>query len=400
MFEHLQPQQADAILSLMTAYKADSNPNKVDLGVGVYKTAQGLTPVLDCVKVAEAQLLAEENTKAYIGTVGSAGFNQSILKLIFGEGHPVMLENRVAAVQAPGGCGALRAGAELLNSCKAGATIWMSSPTWANHVPLFGNAGLEIKEYPYYDRSNKSIDFDAMMATLGGIDAGDVVLIHGCCHNPCGADLSLDQWHLLTDLLIERGALPYVDLAYQGFGDGLEEDVAGLRHMARHVPEMLVASSYSKNFGLYRERIGAIITIAQTPQARSNSVDRLSVIGRGIWSMPPAHGASIVETILNSDELTSQWHAELALMRNRINGLRVDVVSAIQGAGIDQDFSFIPKEKGMFSFLGITPEQVARLQKEFSIYIVGSSRINVAGFNENNMDYFVNALKTVLTGSK
>ncbi len=400
MFEQLQPQQADAILSLMVAYKADGNPKKVDLGVGVYKTEEGLTPVLDCVKAAEAQLLSEENTKSYIGTVGSAVFNDSILKLIFGEGHPVLLEHRAASVQAPGGCGALRAGAELINACKANANIWVSSPTWANHVPLFSDAGLVIKEYPYYDHENKSIDFDAMMATLAKIKAGDAVLIHGCCHNPCGSDLSFEQWQALTTLLIERGAIPYVDLAYQGFGDGLEEDVAGLRYMARHVPEMLVASSCSKNFGLYRERTGAIITIAASAQACRNSVDCLSVIGRGIWSMPPAHGASVVETILTSTALTSQWHSELTIMRDRINDLRVLIATRMQAAGIDRDFSFIPTEKGMFSFLGISPEQVEQLKNEYSIYIVSSSRINIAGFNNNNVDYFVDSLKSVLAKSK
>lgn len=397
MFESLQPQKADAILSLMAAYRADTNPRKVDLGVGVYKTESGETPVLSSVKQAEQWLLEHQSSKAYVGPSGSARFNQLMLDNVFGAKHPARQADRLAAVQAPGGCGALRLGAELIKSCTPDATVWVSNPTWANHIPLIGETGLQIREYPYYDGANKTIDFDGMMETLSGIKAGDVVLIHGCCHNPCGADLSLDQWKSLTDVLRDKHAIPFVDVAYQGFGAGLEEDATGWRHLAANVDEMLLASSCSKNFGLYRERTGAIMVLAKTPQAASNSVDRLCTIGRASWSMPPDHGAAVVETILGSEELTRVWHADLAEMRDRINGLRREVSERIRAAGIEQDFSFIPREKGMFSFLGISPAQVQALIDRYSIYMVNSSRINVAGFNNDNLDYVVDALKDVLS---
>lgn len=398
MFETLQPQQADAILRLMVEFRADTNPNKIDLGVGVYKTETGATPVLRAVKAAESHLLATQASKTYIGPTGSPDYNNLMLALMFGADHDVLTSGRARAVQATGGCGALRLGAELINAITPGGKVWVSNPTWANHIPLFGNAGLTIAEYPYYDGASKSIDFAAMMEALSTqLQAGDVVLIHGCCHNPCGADLAIDQWQALTDLLNEKGAVPFVDLAYQGFGDGLEEDVQGLRYMAANVKEMLVASSCSKNFGLYRERTGATVVIAETAQAASNSVDKLGVVARGIWSMPPAHGAAIVETILGSDELRGQWVDELTEMRDRINGLRATVASSIAASGVDRSFDFMTREKGMFSFLGITPQQVEQLKQEYGIYMVSSSRINVAGFNANNLPYFVDALKTVLS---
>ena len=275
--------------------------------------------------------------------------------------------------------------------------MWVSNPTWANHIPLIQGAGLAIKEYTYYDTAAKSIDFEGMMNDLrSGLTAGDVVLIHGCCHNPCGADLSIEQWHQLTDLVNEKGATPFVDLAYQGFGAGLEEDVAGLRYMAANVKEMLVAASCSKNFGLYRERVGATMVVSESEQASSNAVDNLGVVARGIWSMPPDHGAAIVETILASPELTGVWHQELVEMCDRINGLRTLVAQSLKDAGVAQSFDFMTNENGMFSFLGITPEQVAQLKADYSIYMVSSSRINVAGLNANNLPYFVDAMKKVV----
>jgi aspartate aminotransferase len=303
----------------------------------------------------------------------------------------------VRAVQAPGGTGALSLGARLISRCKPGTSVWVSNPTWANHIPLLQGAGLVVKEYTYYDGQAKSIDFTGMMNDLrAGLQAGDVVLVHGCCHNPCGADLAIEQWHQLTDLINEKGATPFVDLAYQGFGSGLEEDVAGLRYMANNVKEMLVAASCSKNFGLYRERVGATIVLGETPQAASNSVDNLAAVARSIWSMPPDHGAAIVETILNSDELTALWQQELVEMCDRINVLRSTIASSLKAAGIQQSFDFMTGEKGMFSFLGITPEQVAQLKSEYGIYMVSSSRINVAGMNTKNLPYFVNAMKSIL----
>jgi aspartate aminotransferase len=397
MFEQLQPIKADAILSLSVEFKADTNPNKIDLGVGVYKTEAGDTPVLAAVKQAESFLLSHQASKSYLAPIGNAGFNQSMLELVFGNDHSVMTNKRARAVQAPGGTGALSLAARLIARCNSGANVWVSNPTWANHIPLIQGAGLTIKEYTYYDTAAKSIDFEGMMNDLrSGLTAGDVVLIHGCCHNPCGADLSIEQWHQLTDLVNEKGATPFVDLAYQGFGAGLEEDVAGLRYMAANVKEMLVAASCSKNFGLYRERVGATMVVSESEQASSNAVDNLGVVARGIWSMPPDHGAAIVETILASPELTGVWHQELVEMCDRINGLRTLVAQSLKDAGVAQSFDFMTNENGMFSFLGITPEQVAQLKADYSIYMVSSSRINVAGLNANNLPYFVDAMKKVV----
>lgn len=397
MFEQLQPIKADAILSLSVEFKADTNPLKIDLGVGVYKTEAGDTPVLAAVKQAETFLLNNQASKSYLAPIGNAGFNQSMLELVFGKDHTVMTNKRARAVQAPGGTGALSLAARLIARCNSAANVWVSNPTWANHIPLVQGAGLTIKEYTYYDTTAKSIDFAGMMNDLrGGLKAGDVVLIHGCCHNPCGADLSIEQWHQLTELLNEKGATPFVDLAYQGFGAGLEEDVAGLRYMAANVKEMLVAASCSKNFGLYRERVGATMVVSESEQASSNAVDNLGVVARGIWSMPPDHGAAIVETILASPELTSVWHKELVEMCDRINGLRTLVAQSLKEAGVAQSFDFMINENGMFSFLGITPEQVAQLKADYSIYMVSSSRINVAGLNANNLPYFVDAMKKVV----
>ncbi|MGS2722780.1 amino acid aminotransferase [Porticoccus sp. GXU_MW_L64] len=397
MFEALQILPQDPILGLMGQFLKDDNPNKVDLGVGVYKTPQGQTPILDSVKAAEKIRLQSETTKSYIGGPGDAVFNSEMRKLALGEGHPALLANRVASIQAPGGCGSLRLGGELINRARPGANIWMSNPTWANHVPLFGEAGLNIKEYPYYDRSTCSVAFADMIATLErDAQPGDVLLLHACCHNPCGADLNLEQWAQVADLCVEKGLIPFVDMAYQGFGVGLDEDAAGLRLMGERVKEMFLSVSCSKNFGLYRERIGMLLVIGETAHAAEAAGSQLINIARGIWSMPPAHGAAIVAAILSSTELTQQWQGEVAEMRNRINGLRAQAVAKLNAASNGADFGFIEKEFGMFSFLGITPEQVARLKDEFSIYMVGSSRINVAGLNDANMDYFAESVSKVL----
>lgn len=402
MFELLQILPQDPILGLMGQFLQDTNPNKVDLGVGVYKTAQGETPILKSVKEAEQRLLQDEKTKSYIGGPGNQAFNTEMRKLALGDDHPALLANRVTSIQAPGGCGALRLGGELINRAKPGATIWMSKPTWANHVPLFGEAGLQIKEYPYYDRENCAVLFDDMVATLQrDAQAGDVLLLHACCHNPCGADLDLDQWQAVAQLCANKGLVPFVDMAYQGFGTGLDEDAAGLRLLAREVPEMFVAVSCSKNFGLYRERVGLLLVIAETATGAEAAGSQLINVARGIYSMPPSHGAAIVATILESAELRREWVEEVTQMRNRINGLRALAVKklnvACQLAGLkNANFGFIQKQYGMFSFLGISEQQVKRLKDEFSIYMVGSSRINVAGLNDDNIGYFAESVAKVL----
>jgi aspartate aminotransferase len=396
MFSQLQPVATDPILGLMAAYQQDSNPNKIDLGVGVYKDEQGHTAVLKCVKKAEAMRLAREDSKTYIGMAGDLSFNQHIEKLAFGAEHPALLASRLTTAHTPGGTGALRVAAEFIKRANPDATIWVTTPTWANHISLFQAAGLKVKEYSYYDYDTKELLETEMFAELAEVQPGDVVLVHACCHNPSGLDLTFAQWQRFTALAKERGFTPMVDMAYQGFGAGLDEDAAGLRHLAAAVDEMILCSSCSKNFGLYRERIGActLLTASQKISETSRSV-LLSVV-RSIYSMPPAHGAIIVSHILDSKELTALWHQELADMRNRINDYRQLIVDKFAAEGIQQDFSFITRQHGMFSFLGISKEQIERLKSEFSIYMVGSSRVSIAGLNHSNIDYFAQSVAKVL----
>ncbi len=395
MFAQLQPLPPDPILGLSVKFKADSNPSKIDLGAGIYKDAQGHTPVLACVKAAEALRTENETSKAYLGSAGSALFNDRINALNLGD-HGVIRENRIRTVSTPGGTGALRIAGEFINTCKPGATIWLSNPTWANHQGVFTAAGLNIETYPYYDYGNKCLDFDGMVAALKEVPKGDAVLLHACCHNPSGMDLSPEQWQVVAELAREVGFTPVVDMAYQGFGEGLEEDAYGPRLLADTLDEMILCSSCSKNFGLYRERIGAcsIISASETTADIVNSV--LLRVVRVNYSMPPAHGAAIVETILGSDELTAQWHGELKEMRDRIAGMRQLLVDKLAENGVTRDFSFITRQNGMFSFLGIDKGQVQRLQDEFSIYIVDSSRISVAAISPDNADYLAKSIAAVL----
>ena len=395
MFSELKPLPTDPILGLMAAYKQDTNPNKIDLGVGVYKDEQGNTPVLRAVKKAEAFRLENETTKSYIGLAGNLDFCQKMETLLLGE-HSTLLANRVRTAQAPGGTGALRVAAEFIKRCNTDATVWVTTPTWANHISLFEAAGLTVKEYPYYDYENKGLLFDEMIDSLKQVPKGDVVLLHACCHNPSGMDLNEDQWRIVAELAKEVGFTPLIDIAYQGFGASLDEDAKGLRLLADAVDELIICSSCSKNFGLYRERIGACSIIAKDSANADISNSVLLSVVRSIYSMPPAHGAEIVNTILGSTELTQEWHDELDEMRNRINGLRTLIKDSLAAQGVAQDFSFIDKQNGMFSFLGINKEQIERLQKEYAIYIVGSSRVNVAGVSQANIEYFSKAVADVL----
>jgi aspartate aminotransferase len=398
MFAQLQPVATDPILGLMAAYKEDPNPNKVDLGVGVYKDEQGHTAVLKCVKEAEAMRVKTEDSKTYIGMAGDLGFNAHIEKLAFGRTHKVLLANRVTTAHTPGGTGALRVAAEFIKKANPNATIWVTTPTWANHISMFKAAGLNVKEYAYYDYQTKGLNEEAMFADLATVPPGDVVLVHACCHNPSGLDLTFGQWQRFTAMAKERGFTPLVDMAYQGFGAGLDEDAQGLRHLADNVDELLLCSSCSKNFGLYRERIGAVsIVSADSKITDIVKVNLLSVV-RSIYSMPPAHGAIIVASILDSAELTTMWHQELAEMRNRINNYRQLIIDKLAAEGVQQDFSFITRQHGMFSFLGIDKTQIARLRSEFSIYMVDSSRVSIAGLNHSNIDYFAKSVATVLKG--
>ena len=395
MFSELKPRPADPILGLSVKFKADSHPQKIDLGAGIYKDETGHTPVLACVKAAEQFRIDNETTKTYINSAGSALFNDRIARLNLGD-HRVISENRIRTISTPGGTGALRIAGEFIKTCKPGGTIWVSNPTWANHQGVFTAAGLQVKTYPYYDYENKCLDFAGMLEALKQVPADDAVLIHACCHNPSGMDLNQEQWQQVAQLARDIGFLPVVDMAYQGFGEGLEEDASGLRLLADTVDEMIICSSCSKNFGLYRERIGACSVVGKSAAAADIINSVLLPTVRVNYSMPPAHGAAIVETILNSDELTAQWHVELKDMRDRIGGMRQLMVDKLVANGVARDFSFITAQNGMFSFLGIDKAQVQRLQDEFSIYMVGSSRISIAAIAPDNVDYLAQSIARVL----
>ncbi|WP_049630370.1 amino acid aminotransferase [Cellvibrio sp. pealriver] len=396
MFEVLPLLPNDPILGLSIAYANDTNPQKVDLGVGVYKNDAGVTPIMKAVAEAEKLRIQRDTTKAYTPPAGVPGANEVSTRLVFGAVHAAVEAGRVRTVQAPGGCGALRVAAELIQRAKPGANLWVSTPTWANHIPLLGSAGLKLREYPYYDYASHSIDFVAMMATINEIPRGDLVLLHACCHNPSGADLTRAQWDQVADVLVERGIIPFVDMAYQGFGEGLEEDAYGLRMLANRVPEMIVANSFSKNFGLYRERAASLSLVFADTQQADAGFSQLLNVARGIYSMPPAHGSTIVDIILHSDELTQMWQSELTQMRQRIAGLRSHLVESLNGLQQARDFSFIAQERGMFSFLGLTVEQVRKLKSDYSIYMTDTSRISVAGLTTEKMDYVAKAIVAVL----
>jgi len=396
MFQSLSALPADPILGLMTAHRADSNPLKIDLGVGVYKDEHGATQVMAAVKEAEARLLKNQTTKTYIGPAGAADYNALVAELVLGKSLATSLEQRRTTFQTPGGCGGLRLAAEFIKRSKPDARILVSNPTWANHIPLLGEAGLRIEEYPYYDYSRHSIRFDEMMSTLSTAGPGDLVLLHGCCHNPCGADLDQTQWQAVRDLALNNGFTPFVDLAYQGLGDGIEEDGYGVRLLAESLPELVIVNSCSKNFGLYRERTGSLTVLCETAPSMKACASQIASIARAIYSMPPDHGAAVVAIILADTTLHENWLQELTEVRNRINKLRSQLVDTLKAKGVERDFSFIKKEKGMFSFLGISVAQVQTLIQDYSIYLVDSSRINIAGINDNNIDYLTDSLIKVL----
>ncbi len=397
MFEQLKTLPQDPILGLMKTFREDTRSNKVDLGVGVYRDEAGNTPIMAAVQQAQQRLLETETTKAYIGPAGAEGFNHLIGQLLLGGNHPALKDSRVNVVQTPGGCGALRMAAEFLNLCKPNATIWVSTPTWANHIPLLAGAGLSIREYPYLDRATMSVDFDAMMDCLAQADAGDVVLLHGCCHNPSGADLDADQWTAITELVERKGLLPFIDIAYQGLGESLDLDAQGVRLMAERLPEVIVASSCSKNFGLYRERTGALMLISANAQQGQAATSQLLSAIRSHYSMPPSHGAAVVEMILDTPELMQSWQSELEAMCVRILDLRAALSQALAPVG---DFSFIERQRGMFSFLGISPQQVQILREEFGIYMLDSSRINIAGLSADTLPLVSQAMHEVLGRTK
>lgn len=395
MFDSLPILPPDSILGLAAACRADPDPDKVDLTLGVYMDESGLCPVFEAVKQAQQSLVGEEQTKVYMPPQGDADYVSGICALVLGTATGKTLGDRVSAVQTPGGCGAVRLGAEVLFAAAPGATVWVSDPTWPVHIPLMGSVGLQFKTYRYYSPELRGLDFEAMLADLDSAAAGDVVLLHGCCHNPSGVDPSLAQWGALAELLAERHLLPMIDFAYQGMGAGLEEDAAGLRAILERVPEMIIAVSSSKNIGLYRERAGAVVFVGGDARAADAMASQAIAAARRVYSMPPAHGALLAGRVLSSPELRASWQVELAQICERINGLRIDFRDAL-AATTGRNFDFIGKENGMFSFLGLSVEQAQRLRTEQSVYMLDSSRINVAGLNARNLPRVVDAVASVL----
>ncbi len=393
MFEDLQPAPADKILALIGLYRADPRPGKVDLGVGVYKDRDGKTPVMRAVREAEKRLLQSQDTKTYLGLAGDTGFNTAMAGLVFG---PAAELTRIRAAQAPGGSGALRLVAELLKRMRSDATIWLSDPTWPNHMPVMRAAGLQIREYPYFDAASGAVRFAGMMSALATAKSGDAVLLHGCCHNPTGANLDTAQWAEIADLVVERGLLPFVDIAYQGFGEGLDADAVGLRLLAAKVPEMVVASSCSKNFAVYRDRVGAAMILAKDSAQADVAMSQMLSAARAMYSMPPDHGAAAVRIVLEDATLRADWEAELEEMRLRMLRLRVQFAEALRRQSNSDRFDFVASHRGMFSRLGLSEAQVERLRAEHGVYMVGDSRINVAGLPEDGMDALAKAIVSVL----
>ena len=394
-FSVIQTAPPDAILGLTEAFKADPNPNKMNLSVGVYKDESGQTPVLKSVKAAEQKILETESTKGYLSIDGLPEYRDDVRNLVFG---PAVAAERVAVLQTPGGTGALRVAADFMRTQLPEARIWIPSPTWANHPAIFAAAGLPAESYRYLGDDRTSLDLDGMLGALqDNAKPGDAILLHGCCHNPTGIDPSTEDWKQIASVIAEKNLLPLVDFAYQGFGDGIEQDAFGLRTILQHVEEAIVCTSFSKNFGLYSERVGAISLVAANGEQRDASLSQLKRVVRTNYSNPPRHGGSIVATILADAELTALWKEELEAMRLRITRLREQFVETMKTTGEGYDFSFLLRQKGMFSFSGLSPLQVDELKSKHGIYIVGSGRINVAGMVETKMESFCQAVASVLS---
>ncbi|MGV6812229.1 MAG: amino acid aminotransferase [Brevirhabdus sp.] len=389
MLTNLKPQPADKILALMQAYREDPREQKIDLGVGVYKNALGVTPVMRAIKAAEHQLWETETTKAYTGLAGDPAYADAMIGLVLGDAVP---RDRMAAVATPGGTGAIRQGLELIRLANPDATVWLSAPTWPNHPSIIKYLGMAMQEYRYFDNATRDVDFEGMLADLDRVKAGDVVLLHGCCHNPTGANLTLDQWAQVVELMKMRGAVPFIDIAYQGFGDGLDDDAAAVRMVTAAMPETIIAASCSKNFGIYRERTGILMTANQDESTRKLSQGTMAFLNRQNFSFPPDHGARLVTMILTDDALRADWQAELEEVRLGMLGLRQQLADELRQRTNSDRFDFIARHRGMFSRLGATPEQVETMRAENGIYMVGDSRLNIAGLNEATVPVLADAI--------
>lgn len=393
MFGSLETRPADAILKLIAEFREDQRSDKIDLGVGVYRDADGNTPIFRSVKAAEQWLIKTQDSKAYLGSRGAVDFCEAIQKMVFADS---VADERLYTLQTPGGSGALRVAAELIHSAFPAARVWVSTPSWPNHVPLFSEVGLGIAQYPYYDAESRTLQFSAMLEALEQAQKGELLLLHGCCHNPSGMDLDDEQWKVLTELVLRRGLIPFVDIAYQGLASGIDKDVSGMRYMAARVPEMIVAHSCSKNFGLYRDRVGSISILAEnTSDVKDLSVQLPSIV-RTLYSIPPDHGAAVVTKILQEDELRADWLQELGTMRDRLTAMRSRLVEALAETAPGHDFSQLQRSTGMFCFLGLSAAQTAQIKRDHGVYMLDSSRINVCGITEHNVDRLAEAVGKVL----
>ena len=398
MLEHITAAPPDAILGLTEAFKLDANPLKINLGAGVFVDEHGRTPILASVKAAEAALQTGATTKSYLPIAGDPQYRRLVQELVFGAAHPALAAGRVQTAQTPGGTAAMRVGADFLRKFFPPASVWLCQPTWANHRGVFAAAGFAVKEYAYYNAVTKDLDTAALLAALRQVPAGDIVLLHACCHNPTGVDLTPAAWQEVAAIAAERRWLPFLDFAYQGYGDGIEADRTGVLALAARCPELLIASSFSKNFGLYQDRTGALTLLGADAPATAAVFSNLELSIRVNYSNPPAHGALIVRHILTTPALAQQWRGELDAMRQHIASVRHTFVEGLKRHGVPGDFGFIARQKGMFSFSGLTTAQVAWLRSEKSIYIVGSGRINVAGITPTNLDYLCAAIAAAVRG--
>ncbi|MFD1880833.1 aromatic amino acid transaminase [Paracoccus pacificus] len=389
MLSNLQPQSPDKILALMAEFRADPRAEKIDLGVGVYKDETGLTPVMRAVRKAEERILREETTKTYTALPGEPAYREAMARLILGDDLPV---DRLATVASVGGTGALRVGIDLARMANPALRVWVSDPTWPNHVSILNYLGVETLTYRYFDAETRGVNFDGMIEDLRGAKPGDLVLLHGCCHNPTGANLNIAQWDEVAALLAETGATPLIDLAYQGFGDGLDADAAGTRLIASRLPEVLIAASCSKNFGIYRERTGILLAICPDSATRDLAQGAMAHLNRQTFSFPPDHGARIVTTILTDPELRRDWETELEEVRTGMLDLREQLVRELRERSGSDRFGFLAAHRGMFSRLGATPEQVETLKRDYGIYLVGDSRLNIAGLNKNTVPVLAQAI--------
>ncbi len=396
MWQNVKAAPADSILGLTEAFRNDPNGQKVNLGVGVYKDEAGKTPILNCVKAAEKILLEKEGTKSYLPISGDPVYAQEVQKLLFGKASEVIESGRAVTAHAPGGTGALRVGGDLLKKFYPAAKVWLSKPTWANHRGVFQTAGFDLADYAYYNPQTRAVDFAAMISDLKKIPAGDIVLLHACCHNPSGVDLSAEQWHQVAAIGKEKGWIPFLDFAYQGFGESVEADRCGIEEFAATGVDFFVAGSFSKNFGLYNERTGSLTIVCPDSQDAVVAMSHLKTTIRVIYSNPPAHGGLVVATILSNPELHAQWLDEVAGMRDRIKAMRVALVEGLAARGVKGDFSSITRQRGMFSFSGLSDEIVAWLRTNKSIYVVGGGRINLAGLTRENIDYVCDAIAEAL----